>query len=112
METAPRQRTRMKRWLPLALTLSVAFGLTCRAQEAAAPARTSVIVVVGAAGEEQFGEEFSAWAKLWEEACTKAGAQCTVIGREAAPPADQERLRTALAAQSPESPEALWVVLL
>ncbi|MGV3530731.1 MAG: hypothetical protein ACO1QR_00065 [Chthoniobacteraceae bacterium] len=102
----------MKRWLPLALSITFALGSLVAAQEAAAPQKTSVIVVIGAAGEEQFGEEFSAWAKQWEEACTKAGAQCTVIGREAAPPADHERLRTALAAQAVESPEALWVVML
>lgn len=102
----------MKRWLPLAFTLLLGPGLPAFAQEASAAPRTAVIVVVGAAGEEQFGEEFSAWAKQWEEAAAKAGAQCTVIGREPAPPADRDRLREALAAQPADSPEALWLVML
>jgi hypothetical protein len=102
----------MKRWFPLALILLVSVGLPTFAQEAPAAPRTSVIVVVGAAGEEQFGEEFSTWAKQWEEAAAKAGVECTVIGREAAPPTDRDRLRQALAKQPAESPEPLWLVML
>ncbi len=101
----------MRSWLLLAVfLLLVRFPVL--AQEAPTAPRTAVIVVIGAAGEEQFGEEFSAWAKQWEEAAGKAGAQCTVIGRDAAPPLDRDRLRDALSAAPAESPEALWLVML
>jgi hypothetical protein len=102
----------MKSWLPLALTLLLVPAGAALAQEAPPAPRTSVIVVVGAAGEDQFGEEFSTWARQWEEAAAKAGAQCTVIGREEAPPTHRDRLREALAAQAAESTEALWLVML
>ncbi|HEX40935.1 MAG TPA: hypothetical protein ENN81_02605 [Phycisphaerales bacterium] len=44
------------------------------------PSDSAVIVVVGAAGETEFGRQFALWADLWRQACDKGGVRCAVIG--------------------------------
>jgi len=71
-----------------------------------------VLLVVGAAGEEQFGKAFSQWAESWEKAGAQAGAKMVVIGTsnsEATP--DRELLQQALADEPREGGE-LWLVLI
>ena len=50
------------------------------ASETNAQGHATVIEVVGAAGEEEFGEEFVKSAHLWQEAAEKAGATNVAIG--------------------------------
>ena len=72
----------------------------------------TVLVVVGAAGEDEFGKAFSESAARWEKAAGQAGAKVVTIGL--APPGhvpDRERLQQALAAAEKESGD-LWLVLL
>jgi hypothetical protein len=91
----------------LAATTGLASGPT-NVQNAA-----SVIVVVGAPGEEEFGKVFVRSAELWVKASEQAGAKLSVIGLDktnAAP--DVERLRQMLANEPKESPNELWLVLL
>ena len=42
--------------------------------------QVTVIVAVGAAGEEEFGKDFAKWAAQWEAASAKAGAKHLGIG--------------------------------
>lgn len=75
--------------------------------------RSSVIVIVGAAGEDEYGENFGRWAELWEAASRRGGAQCLVIGRQTNNPApDRERLQLALAIEAKEGFTELWLVFL
>lgn len=74
---------------------------------------TTVIVVVGAPGEEQFGQSFRAWAERWPAACQQAGASCWVIGLGgAAGTNDRAQLEARLAQEPAEGTEPLWLVLL
>src|SRR5437762_1111758 len=42
--------------------------------------KTSLVIVVGAPGEEEFGSAFIKWAALWEKVGAQAGAKLTTIG--------------------------------
>lgn len=79
------------------------------------PADTQhVIVVVGAAGTEEFGQQFAAWAARWEQAAVRGDASCTMIGNVREPAGrDAARLLSAVrehAAISTQEP--LWLVLI
>jgi hypothetical protein len=85
----------------------------------AADSATTVIVVVGAEGEAEFGQQFRTWAGRWEAAAKTAGAELTTIGlAESSGKSDREllidKLAEAAKAQSPEAkaPEAVWLVLI
>jgi len=80
---------------------------------AAATNATSVLVVVGAAGEEEFGHTFAESAARWVKACLEAGAKLTTIGLETnAAASDLERLQQALASETKDGVAELWLVLL
>jgi hypothetical protein len=75
--------------------------------------QTTVIAVVGAAGEEEFGQSFSVWARRWEEASRQAGARLILIGQETnAAASDRDRLQQTLQAEAKSGQGDLWVVLL
>jgi len=70
-------------------------------------------VVVGAAGEEEFGQVFVDSAGRWAKACREAGAKLTTIGLEANPStSDYEKLQQALAGETKDCGVELWLVLL
>ena len=95
-----------------AALLALLFLLpTLRASEATQ--RPSLIVVSGAAGEEEFGENFAQWARLWQANGERAGARVQVIGLTTNAAADDRTLlQRALAAESTNGPVELWIVLL
>jgi hypothetical protein len=68
-----------------------------------------VLVVVGAAGEEQYGEIFEESANAWLEAAGGAGAEAIEIAGGADQPSSRERLQTALLSAT-NSPADLWLV--
>ncbi len=73
----------------------------------------TVIVAVGAAGEEEFGREFAKWAALWGQASEKAEARLFVVGltpTNAKP--DLELIEQALSREPKNSPGELWLVLI
>jgi hypothetical protein len=73
----------------------------------------TVIVAVGAAGEEDFGKEFADWAKVWKEATERAGANCAVVGLDPTNAGtDLTALKEAIANEPRESSAELWLVLL
>lgn len=94
----------------LALLLAL---LPIRAARAAPPDQTSVLVVVGAAGTEEFGAVFAREADRWQRICARAGAACALIGTTPpGPGGDRERLRAALQAEPKEGPGMFWLVLI
>jgi hypothetical protein len=75
--------------------------------------KAMVIIVVGAAGEEEYGKQFADWAGLWVKAADQGGANHLVIGTgDTDGPTDFERLKQALAAEPKDSMNELWLVLL
>jgi hypothetical protein len=75
--------------------------------------RATVIVAVGAPGEERFESEFVRWADLWAAASEEAGARHLVIGLESAGElSDRERLHDILLAENTTSAAELWLVLI
>lgn len=76
-------------------------------------ALATVVVVVGAAGEEDFGRQFREWAQSWLDACARAGACALTIGlEEPGATNDLQRLQETLRAETKETSSDLWLVLL
>lgn len=79
--------------------------------------RPTILLVVGAEGTAEYGEQFAEWAALWREAAATADADLITIG-PAGPdsdpgpdePTDQQRLKQAVDSTSPAAP--LWLVLI
>jgi hypothetical protein len=99
-----------------ALLLLGATGLLCSAQLTAAsnPAeQATVIVVVGAPGEEEYAGKFSEWTELLGKAARQGSAREIVIGVKTNEPAtDLERLRKTLLDEPKEGAAELWLVLI
>jgi len=75
--------------------------------------RATVIVAVGAAGEEDFGKEFAKWATLWTEASAKAETKPVTIGLGPTNGVtDLALLKQALANEPTNSTAELWLVLI
>ena len=82
-----------------------------------------VIVVVGAAGESQYGRAFHEWAKRWQQVAEQSGASHDWLGAgdsqqaetaaNAGADTDRQRLRELLQRQQQtKSDQPLWVVLI
>ena len=109
-----------------AVALSLAFALTDSANSSAAAPTTasplsttdatskpSVIVLIGAPGEEGFQEKFATWADRWKEVATRGGAKLTTIGREAGSTNESlSKFKAALDAEPKDGFDDLWVVLI
>ncbi len=75
--------------------------------------RPTVIVVVGAAGSDEYGAQFAKWAQLWKQACSKDGAKFVSIGLdEIQKPNDRTKLQETLVVESQQTDAALWLVLI
>jgi hypothetical protein len=73
--------------------------------------KPSVIVVTGAPGTEEYGQDFVKWADQWKAASKKAKATFRQVGKaKKGDPRDD--LRKILAKESRKSPQPLWIVLL
>jgi hypothetical protein len=73
----------------------------------------TVILVVGAPGEDAYGEQFGQWAKIWEKACSEAKAKAVIVGMDKDPAeSDHGRLKKILDAEAKASLAELWLVLL
>ncbi len=97
----------------LACIITLVFLIAGRCGAQSTTDKTSVIVVVGAAGEEEFGSNFVKWSELWVKAANKANAEVKVIGTGPTNgPTDFELLKQSIAAQPTEGTGELWLVLL
>lgn len=75
--------------------------------------RPTLIVVVGAAGTEEYGSNFLHSSELWTQAGRSGGANITIIGTDPTnATTDLDRLKQALTAEPKESDNELWLVLL
>lgn len=92
----------------------VVLGLLCAwSPTAKASDRPHVIVVVGAEGTPDYGQQFRTWAERWQNAAKAGQTDCEVIGLDDASAAtDRERLQQALAKHSQEPQRPLWLVLI
>lgn len=73
----------------------------------------TVIVAVGAAGEEEFGKEFVSWAELWRNAGEKAAANQVTVGLTPTnATSDLALLKEALTKEPTNSTAELWLVLI
>jgi hypothetical protein len=89
------------------------FSVVLTARGDASSNQTSVIIVVGAAGEQEFGKEFADWAGLWAKACDAGGAKHTTFGlRPAEDETDLSKLKQAIVSEPTNSIAELWLVLI
>jgi hypothetical protein len=88
----------------------VALGIFSRAQT---NEERTLVLVVGAPGEPEYAEQFSAQADLWKQAAAKGGLQLTVVGlNSSATNDDRTILMNALATEVSKPDGELWLVFL
>jgi len=76
-------------------------------------ARPTVIVAVGAPGEEEFAKEFTTWAQQWQKAVETAEAKLVTIGLAPTNAAtDLELLKNVITSEPTNSLAELWLVLI
>ncbi|WP_250846661.1 hypothetical protein [Aquisphaera insulae] len=98
--------------MPLLLAMALCSQPAPATAPASPPDRPTVIVVVGAPGDEEYGGEFRRWAGLWRSAAEKGSAAFVLIGEGPdGNPSDKDRLRAALAERASGN-EPLWLVLI
>ena len=107
----------MRRLTRLLLAATALLSAFCPAAQTTStpqvPESQTVIVVVGAAGEQQYVEQFAQWAGLWEKACSKGGARFIAIGIDNLDAqSDRAKLQKVLADESGQSDSALWLILI
>ena len=97
----------------LAMLLTATVSVSAKEPSVGLPQR-SLIVVVGAAGQEQFGEQFQSAAKAWQEIAEKQRWQVTMIGSEVDKSStDYERLQHAISKMTESAvDQELWIVLI
>jgi hypothetical protein len=84
--------------MPLYAAQSVGTAHPAVSPPRAAPAGQVVVAVVGAAGTPEYGTQFAAWARLWEQACVRSRATFLAVGLdEPGATSDRERLQEVLA---------------
>ena len=71
-----------------------------------------MLLVIGAAGEPEYGEQFAASADLWKRAGTNGGFKISVIGESKDDANDRSALLGALTNELKPSAEELWVVFI
>lgn len=87
--------------------------LLCSSTVQADEPRTSVVVVVGAEGTAEFGEQFKTWAERWNVAAKRGKADCVVLGLEPeGEKSDRDLLHEHLTQLAPASTEPLWLILI
>lgn len=107
--------------MPKLLIAALLGGITtisARAADEARPATPAsaapcVILVLGAAGEPAYGQQFAEWAERWETAARRGGATLVRIGSDPDDATtDRDRLRARLAAAARDGSGPVWLVLI
>ena len=89
--------------LVAALALTGATGATPDERQ-----EQTVVVVVGAAGTQEYAEPFAEWAELWKQACAKSNARCVTVGLdEDVNSSDRDTVQEMLAEESRQTSTAL-----
>jgi len=98
-------------WVELLLGFTL-LPVSLRAADAPTGNKPAVIVVVGAAGEDEFATNFVQQATLWRQVCERAGCRLTTIGLDAEETAtDLAKLTQALETEPRDGIGELWLVL-
>ncbi len=93
--------------------MNVAFILSAAWLAFVTEGKPQVLVVVGAAGTEEYGKVFEKAADQWHAAAKKGGAEFVAIGREAeGKEQDRDKLRTVLNEMPRSGTAPLWIVLI
>jgi len=111
MGRAAIERIAVRRWLlvPLLVCWTIANSFAAETNVA----RPTVIVMVGAPGEEDFSKVFNEAGESWKRATEKARANLVYIGvTNAAATNDLKLFQAALAKEPKETNVELWIVLL
>ena len=90
-------------------------GLLCAgvASSPVEPDRQAVLVVVGAAGTEEYGAQFKAWAEKWREDAVSGGADFWALGlEEPGEQSDRDALEKKLSELTASSSTAAWLVFI
>ena len=119
LSPASRRRPESCSWGSGGVACSVFLSLFLAAFSAAGSNATNgedcatVIVVVGAAGEEQYGKNFEQWTAHWEKASREAGAKFITVGQaQTNATTDLEQLKQTLVKEPKDPSSELWLVLL
>ena len=73
----------------------------------------SLVLVIGAPGEPEYAERFTAWAGLWKNAAAKGGLRAQVVGEaKDEPEKDQTRLLEVLTNEVAKPEGELWLVFI
>src|SRR5207253_5526627 len=72
----------------------------------------TVILVIGAPGEAEFGTNFLQQVTLWQKVCAEANCRQITIGLDSAKTNDYEQIKDCLAAESKAGLAMLWLVLI
>jgi hypothetical protein len=108
---APQDWRTPRRWRVVAsLLLMLLLSVSSPAQT---NEQRTLVLVVGAPGETEYGEQFSVSADLWKQAAAKGGLQTTVIGEDKEDPEhDLTRLLTVLTNEVARPGGELWLVFI
>ncbi len=78
-------------------------------------ATPTLIVVIGAPGEEEYARQFKKWSEQWGEATQKAKATLHTIGmqeKKTSGKSDKEQFRKIIEAQPKKDTKPLWLILI
>jgi len=74
---------------------------------------TTVIVVVGAEGTSEYGQQFETWAQRWQSAAEKGKANSHQIGlTQPTALSDKQRLKETISQEASRNQSPLWIVLI
>jgi hypothetical protein len=89
----------------------ILFGIPATAHAQTNDQRT-LVLVVGAAGEAEYGEQFSASADLWKRAGTNGGFKISIVGEATNAENDRVQLLTVLTNEITRPAGELWLVFI
>src|SRR6266404_254856 len=93
--------------------LSLSLCCVHAGQSTNASDRATLILVIGASGEAEFGSNFVQQATLWQKAGAQGNCHEITLGLESAGQTnDYEQLKQVLRAEPKDGPSALWLVLI
>ncbi|MBI5800466.1 MAG: hypothetical protein HZA92_07020 [Verrucomicrobia bacterium] len=91
--------------------MPILLAVVCLAHAEAAD-KPTVFIVVGAAGEEEFGRQFTDAAGKWEKVVSQAQAKLVPVGWKSAETNDLARFKAALDTEPKEGAGEVWLVLI
>jgi hypothetical protein len=98
-----------------AILLLLATASIAAAEEGPASRKQKVVVVLGAEGSADFGNQFRAWGERWRSVAEKGGAEFTLIGAEEIDAtSDHDRLKSLFdkEQETAETAGQLWLILI